>query len=110
MVFRVWNKPNKKLIDNASVVLFFFELPHFVPSMAVDLSKKENYLKKLGAHIAKLRQKQALSQAELGFRCDKDKQSIQRLEKGRMNPTAYYLSEIAEGLDIDPKELLNFKK
>ncbi|XVJ66906.1 MAG: helix-turn-helix transcriptional regulator [Lacibacter sp.] len=78
--------------------------------MAVAQPKKQAFLIKLGAHIAKLREREGITQTELGFRCDKDKQSIQRLEKGRMNPSAYYLSEIAEGLGIDQKELLNFKK
>ena len=71
---------------------------------------KEAYLKKLGAHIAKLRKEAKLNQTELALRCDKDKQSIQRLEQGGMNPTAFYLSQIADGLDVDQKELLNFKQ
>lgn len=76
--------------------------------MAIAQSKKEAYLKKLGAHITKLRVNAGLNQKELGLRCDKDKQSIQRLEKGRMNPSAFYLSEIAEALEVEQKVLLDF--
>ena len=39
-----------------------------------------------------------LNQSELASLCDKDRQSIQRLEKGGMNPTAYYLLELAQAL------------
>jgi putative transcriptional regulator len=70
---------------------------------------KEAYLKKLGNHIKKLRTKAGLSQTELGERCDKERQNIYRLEKGLMNPTAYYLTEIATALEIPVKELLNFE-
>lgn len=70
---------------------------------------KEAYLKKLGKHIAQIREKAGLSQSELALRCDKDRQSINRLEKGRMNPTAYYLSELAAELNIPVKDLLDFE-
>lgn len=70
--------------------------------------RKDLYLKKLGAHIATLREKAGLSQTELALRCDKDKQSLNRLEKGRINPSAFYLSEIARELKIPAKDLLDF--
>ena len=70
---------------------------------------KEAFLKKLGKHIAQVRQQVGLSQSELALRCDKDRQSINRLEKGRMNPTAYYLSQLASELDIPVKEMLDFE-
>lgn len=62
----------------------------------------------LGAHIATKRKAVGLSQAELALQCDKDQQNIQRLEKGRMNPTAYYLWELAQALNIPVKDLLDF--
>lgn len=71
--------------------------------------RKDLYLKKLGAHIAKLREKAGLSQTELALRCDKDKQSLNRLEKGRINPSAFYLAEIARELEVPPKDLLDFE-
>ncbi len=69
---------------------------------------KEAYLKKLGAHIASLRISKGLSQAELARCCDKDPQSLNRLEKGRINPSVIYLKEIAVELQIDVKDLLDF--
>jgi len=70
---------------------------------------KEVFLKKLGKNIVKLREAAGLSQAELALKCDKDKQSLNRLEKGRINPTAFYLSEIAKELEVPLKDILDFK-
>lgn len=71
--------------------------------------QKDVFLKKLGKNVTRLREKAGLSQAELALKCDKDKQSLNRLEKGRINPSAYYLVEIAKELEIPVKELLNFE-
>ncbi|CAN5820167.1 N/A [soil metagenome] len=69
---------------------------------------KETYLKGLGNHIAALREKAGLSQNELALKCDKDRQSLNRLEKGRINPSAYYLKQLADQLEIPVKDLLDF--
>ena len=69
---------------------------------------KEVFLKKLGKNIARLREEAGLSQTELALRCDKDRQSLNRLEKGRINPSAFYLSEIAVELKVPVKELFDF--
>lgn len=70
---------------------------------------KEVFLKKLGKHIKALREEAGLSQTELALRCDKDRQNINRLEKGRMNPTAFYLSQVAKELNVPIKKLLDFE-
>jgi len=70
--------------------------------------RKDIFLTKLGENIARLRGKAGLSQTELALRCDKDRQSLNRLEKGRINPSAYYLLEIAAELKVPVKELLDF--
>lgn len=70
---------------------------------------KETFLKKVGKHIALLREKRGLSQTELALRCDKDKQSLNRLEKGKINPSIFYLKEIADELGISLKELLDIQ-
>ena len=69
---------------------------------------KEAYLKKLGAHIASLRISRGISQAEFARSCDKDPQSLNRLEKGRINPSIIYLKEIATELKMEVKDLLDF--
>ncbi len=70
---------------------------------------KEIFLKKLGKNVARLREKAGLSQTELALRCDKDRQSLNRLEKGRINPSAFYLLQLAEELKIPVKDLLDFE-
>ncbi len=71
--------------------------------------KKDVILKKLGKNIVRLREKAGLSQAQLALRCDKDRQNLNRLEKGRINPTVYFLSEIAAELNVPLKDLLDFE-
>jgi transcriptional regulator with XRE-family HTH domain len=70
---------------------------------------KEAFLKKLGKHVTKLREEAGLSQTELAHLCDKDRQSLHKLEKGQFNPSAYYLFEIANGLNRPVKDLLDFE-
>lgn len=69
---------------------------------------KEDFLKQLGKNVARLREAAGLSQTELALRCDKDRQSLNRLEKGRINPSVYYLSQIAEELKVSLKDMLDF--
>lgn len=69
--------------------------------------EKSKFLRKLGQRVVILRKKKGWSQAELARNCFKDRQSIERLENGKINPSAYYLHEIAEGLGISFNELLD---
>ncbi len=71
--------------------------------------EKEELLKKLGKNIIKIRTKKGWSQSELAWNCGKDRQSIERLENGKINPSIFYLKQIAEGLGITLSELLDFK-
>jgi putative transcriptional regulator len=63
--------------------------------------KREAYLKTIGLNVRKERIKKGFSQIELAYRCGKDQSSINRLERGRVNPTLFYLAEIAAGLEIE---------
>jgi len=47
-----------------------------------------------------LRTKKGWSQADLARECGKDRQAIEKLENGRVNPTLYSLVEIAKALDV----------
>jgi putative transcriptional regulator len=71
---------------------------------------KTNFLKSLGKRIAFLREKNGLSQTDLALECEKDRQSIHRLEKGGVNPSIYYLHQICKALDISLSELLDAKE
>ena len=73
------------------------------------MSKKE-FLVRLGKQIKFLRLKKNLRQAELARRSMKDPQSLERIENGKVNPSAYYLYEIANGLEVPVKELFEFRE
>jgi transcriptional regulator with XRE-family HTH domain len=61
---------------------------------------------KLGLRVRELRLSKSLSQTDLAFKIGKDQPSINRLEKGKINPSILYLLEIAVGLDIPVSKLL----
>lgn len=68
--------------------------------------EKEVLLKNLGERIREIREEKGITQKELAHSIGKDQQSIQRLETGRVNPSIYYLCEIAEGLEVAVEHLL----
>jgi len=70
--------------------------------------EKEVLLKRLGQRIREIRNEKGITQVQLAHSLDKDQQSIQRLEAGNINPSYYYLYEIASGLGITLTELLSF--
>lgn len=69
--------------------------------------KDTERLEKFGAQLMKLRKKKGLSIRELASRCDVDYGKISKLENNKANLTVTTLIELAEGLEIHPKELLN---
>lgn len=62
--------------------------------------EKEVLLKKLGERIRDIRKEKGITQVQLAHSIDKDQQSIQRLEAGNVNPSLYYLQQIANGLNV----------
>jgi putative transcriptional regulator len=66
---------------------------------------KERLLQ-LGLKVKELREGKGLSQTELAYKIGKDQPSINRLEKGRVNPSIIYLLQICEGLEITIEELV----
>lgn len=70
--------------------------------------EKKVFIKKLGQQVIKLREQKGWTQSELAWNCFKDRQSIERLENGKINPSIYYLHEISTGMGISLKELLDF--
>ncbi len=70
--------------------------------------EKSVLLKKLGKRITSLRTEKKLSQSDLARLTDKDRQSIHRLEKGEINPSIFYLSEVADALKMKLTDLFDF--
>ncbi len=74
----------------------------------MDISE-ESFIINLGVHIRKLREKQNLSQQDLANDCNIPKSQIARIERAKINTTVRPLIKIANALEIEPKELLNFQ-
>ena len=69
---------------------------------------KEQLKKKVGQRIVELRSQKGWSQSDLARACNKDRQALEKLENGKVNPTIYSLLEIAKALEIPLKKLVNF--
>lgn len=70
------------------------------------MSLKSSEIKKLGQKIKKTRIDKKLTQMDLAALINKDQQSIQRLEAGRVNPTYFFLFLICSGLGISVADLI----
>ena len=69
---------------------------------------KEQLKKKIGQRIVELRTKKGWSQSDLARACNKDRQAMEKLENGKVNPTLYSLLEIANALGVPLKKLVDF--
>mgnify|MGYP003580075226 CR=1 FL=1 len=70
--------------------------------------KKNELKKKIGQRIIQLREKKGWSQSDLARACGKDRQAIEKLENGRVNPTLYTLYEVAESMQVSIRDLIDF--
>lgn len=66
---------------------------------------KPEQLKALGLRIKELRVSKGFTQTELANIMGKDHPSLNKLENGKVNPSYIFLLEVAEGLNVDVKEL-----
>jgi len=69
---------------------------------------KEQLKKKVGQRIVELRSQKGWSQSDLARACNKDRQALEKLENGKVNPTIYSLLEIAKALEVPLKKLVDF--
>lgn len=75
----------------------------------METMEKKQFSQRVGQNISYYRNKAGISQAELGRRCNKNRQAIERLEKGRIAPNTYTIYEISSALKINPMKLLDLK-
>lgn len=64
----------------------------------------------IGEKIIETRLSLGVSQSELARLCGKDRQTIEKLEKGKVNPTIFTLFEIAQALSIKVSTLTDFQE
>ena len=69
---------------------------------------KDELKKKVGKRIVELREQKEWTQSDLARECGKDRQAIEKLENGKVNPTVYSLYEISKALKIELYQLLKF--
>lgn len=62
--------------------------------------------KQLGSRIRRLRQKQGISQEELGFRAKLHRTYIGAIERAEQNVSIDNIHKIAKALKVSPKDLL----
>lgn len=70
---------------------------------------KEELKSKIGQSIINLRTLKGLSQSDLARACHKDRQAIEKIENGKVNPTLYTLLEISKALEVSLSHLLDFE-
>lgn len=71
---------------------------------------KDEILKKFGEHVKDLRIKSGLTQDEVVLNSSKiTKGTVSDIENGKRNFAFTTLIDLAKGLNISPKDLLNFK-
>lgn len=78
--------------------------------MSIDYQKldKKEFQILLGKRIKQLREEKNISQTDLGNLCDIERSNMNRIEAGNTNPSSYLLYLLAEKLEVEASELLNF--
>lgn len=64
---------------------------------------------KFGSNLKRIRESNGLSLRDLSSKCNLDDSKISKIENGRFNIQLSTIIELAKGLELEPKELLNFK-
>ncbi|RYF26395.1 MAG: XRE family transcriptional regulator [Flavobacteriales bacterium] len=72
------------------------------------MDKEEDYLKKFGDHLLEIKEAKNLSYRKIAANCNIEHSDIKRYVDGKINPTLLSLKELAKGLGIEAKELLDF--
>ena len=63
---------------------------------------------KFGSHLKKIRESKGMSLLDVDFRCELDESNISKIENGRVNIQLSTIFELAKGLGVEAKELLDF--
>jgi transcriptional regulator with XRE-family HTH domain len=63
---------------------------------------------KFGENLRRIRESKGYSLNDLANRCDIDKSNISKIENGRFNLQLTKILELAKGLGVEAKQLLDF--
>ncbi len=70
------------------------------------MDKNKEYLQQIGNNLRKIRNKVGFSQQELADNSNVAKSTIQRIEKGELNPSIILLKNISEAMNVDLSNLI----
>ncbi|CAM4208476.1 Helix-turn-helix domain-containing protein [Pedobacter westerhofensis] len=69
--------------------------------------KEERYLNKFGEKLLVLKKKSGLSYRKIAANCNVEHSDIKRYVDGKINPTLLTIIDLAKGLGVAPKDLLD---
>lgn len=70
---------------------------------------KSELNKKIGQRIVEVRKDKGWIQSDLARAMKKDRQAVEKLENGKVNPTAFTLFEVATALEVPLASILEIK-
>lgn len=94
------------------IIFWFVNLLYdkFVIELAdIWIMTRDQLKKEFGKRIIMLREQKGWSQSDFARACNKDRQAIEKLENGKVNPTLYTLLELANALEVSLGELVDLK-
>ena len=68
---------------------------------------KQELKNKIGLRIVALRERKGWSQSDLARAYHKDRQAIEKIERGIVNPTVFTLSELSDAMEMTLNEFLD---
>ena len=74
----------------------------------MDLKQLDLLKKAFGKNLQKIRENKKMSLLEVSYNCSLDESKISKIEHGRFNITLSTMAELAKGLSIHQKQLLEF--
>jgi transcriptional regulator with XRE-family HTH domain len=72
------------------------------------MGDSENILKRFGKNLEKIKKAKKMSYRKIAANCDLEHSDIKRYVDGKTNPTLLSIIDLAKGLNIHPRELLEF--
>lgn len=74
----------------------------------MDKDKIELLKREFGKHLQGIRDKQKMSLLDVSYNCNIDDSKISKIEHGKFNITLATIVELAKGLNVHHKKLLDF--
>jgi transcriptional regulator with XRE-family HTH domain len=72
-------------------------------------TEEEMIVQKFGEHVAQLRAKKQLTLRQVASQCKLTHSKVKLIESGKVNVTLLTMLELATGLGVSPKQLIDFQ-